>query len=109
MTKKEFERWVRLCQERHNREVRGWLCINVDCPALLPNEKGRKYFSLDFKSNGSDLIKGRYFIVSDKRQIHHKWVKSIKFNDVWNWKDTSGKRESKLNWVLKNLQDVSQS
>lgn len=108
MTKKEFERWVRLCQERHNREVRGWLYVNDDCPVLLPNEKS-KYFSLNFKSNGSDLIRDRYFLVSDGRQIHHKWIKSIQFHDIWDWKDTGGKRESKLDWVLKNLQDVSKS
>jgi hypothetical protein len=108
MTKKEFERWSRLCQERHNIEVRGWLYLNEDCPNLTPKEKGNKYLSINFKSIGSELIQKEHFLLEDGRLIHYKWIKSIRFNDVWNWKDVGGKRDKKLEWVLKNLDNVSQ-
>jgi hypothetical protein len=113
MTKKEFEKWKRLCYEKSEVELRGYIYIHKDCPLLTEEEKNKKWKeSFDFRTLGSDLIQGDYLVVGGKmtknpdiRHIHRKWIESIHMFHIFGWEDKGGKRESKLNWVLKNLKN----
>lgn len=40
---------------------------------------------------------------SDFIKIHHKFIQKCVIGSMYNWDDKSGKRESKLNYVLKNI------
>ena len=42
MTKKEFEKWKRLCYEKSEVELRGYIHIHKDCPLLTEEEKNKK-------------------------------------------------------------------
>jgi hypothetical protein len=54
MTKKEFERWRRLCHEKSDEELRGYIHIHKDCPEISEEEKGKSYKeSFDFRRIGS--------------------------------------------------------
>lgn len=105
MTKREFERWKRLCYERSDINLVGYVYIHNDCPLLTEKEKSEKWMwlkSLDFRALGKDLIQGDFILIKD-RHFHRKWVKYIRMYDIYGWQDISGKRESKLRWVLKNI------
>jgi len=39
MTKKEFEKWKRLCSEKSTEVIRGFIFVHIDCPLLTPEEK----------------------------------------------------------------------
>jgi hypothetical protein len=43
MTKKEFEKWKRLCYEKSEVELRGYIYIHKDCPLLTEEEKNKKW------------------------------------------------------------------
>jgi hypothetical protein len=111
MTKKEFERWKRLCYEKSGEELRGYIHIHKDCPLITEEEKSKKWKeTFDFRKLGSDLIQGDSIVVGgtftkfpEVRIIHRKWIESITIFHIFGWKDKGGKRESKLNWVLKNI------
>jgi hypothetical protein len=112
MTKKEFERWRRLCYEKSDEELRGYIHIHKDCPEISEEEKGKSYKeSFDFRRVGSELIQGDSVVIggtftkhpNNVRHINRKWIESITIFHIFGWQDKGGKRESKLNWILKNL------
>lgn len=112
MTKREFEKWKRLCYEKDKEELVGYIYIHKDCPLISEEEKSKKWKnSFNFRQLGSNLIQGDYLVVGkypanapphDIRHIHRKWIESINMIHT-PWEDKGGKRESKLNWILKNI------
>lgn len=108
MTKKEFERWKRFSYDKSEEILNGHIYLHKDCPQLLESEKDLKYekfvlvSSYWFKCKGEELIIGDYFQLTD-RLVHYKWIQSAKCSKMLRWKDLRGKRDNKLNWVLKNI------
>ena len=106
MTKKEFERWKRFSYDKSEEILNGYVYLHNDCPQLLESEKDLKYKkSYWFKCKGEELILGEHFQLTDKL-VHYKWIQSTKCSQMFRWGDLGGKRDSKLNWVLKNIQNV---
>ena len=102
MTKKEFEKWKRYCNDKSEELMNGFVYLHNDCPQLLESEKNLKCSKPhDFRCKGEELIVGEYFQLGNKL-VHHKWIKKSYYS-FRNWNDLGGKRDSKLNWVLKNI------
>jgi len=112
VTNKEFERYKRFSYEKGNEIVQGYITVHEDCPELMDDEKTR-YSSLHFADEGRNLIDESFFIIlpdsrkkiTHIRKIHFKWVKKCHIYGMSRWEDKGGKRESKLNWVLKNIEN----
>lgn len=121
MTKREFERFKRYAYEHSDEVISGYITVHEDCPQLSEKEKklnwtphlslgnlGRKLW---FGRFGSNFIKDDKFIIlidprnseSKERHIHFKWVSKCTIYGIYKWEDKGGKRDSKLNWYLKNL------
>ena len=122
MTKREFEKWKRLCYEKSEEELCGYIYIHKDCPLLSDEEKSRKSKqAFNFTQFGSKLIQEDFILIGlfgstlikergltdrafgEERLIHRRWVESITIFRIRDWEDKIGKRESKLNWILKNI------
>lgn len=101
MTKREFEKWKRYCYDHSNKEMSGYLYLHKDCPQLDESEKDN-YKSHWFKCKTEEFIIDNNFVLKDK-VVHYKWVKKMMFVGRTHWPDLGGKRESKLNWILKNI------
>ena len=116
MTKKEFEKWKRLTYEKSNEVLSGHISVHIDCPLLTPEEKKSKNPIIDFRIIGEKLIYSDYLTVGGIgtnryhiRQIHRKWIEKIHIFNIYGWKDIAGKRDSKLEWIMKNLENDSNS
>jgi hypothetical protein len=124
MTKKEFEKWKRLTYEKSNEVLSGHISVHIDCPLLTPEEKKfvhNLYYVknpiIDFRIIGEKLIYSDYLTVNvigtrnryHIRQIHRKWIEKIHIFNIYGWKDITGKRDSKLEWIMKNLENDSNS
>jgi hypothetical protein len=113
MTKKEFEKWKRLCSEKSDEVISGFIFVHIDCPLLTPEEKKLKKKFLDFINEGEKLIYDDYLTIGGIgtktpyhfRQIHRKWIEKIHIFNIYGWKDIGGKRDSKLEWIMKNLEN----
>ncbi len=110
MTKKVFERYKRFVYEKGNEVVQGWIDVHDDCPDLKEIER-IGVAGIHFADIGNELIVDSYFVLQPNsrqkidyvRKIHFKWIRKCHIYGMYKWVDKGGKREGKLNWVLKNL------
>ena len=133
MTKREFERIRRFYGEMAGKVERsGYAYIFRDCPQVAHlinlNDSSQMpilYFKLvdgfidgDFVKlpinskvfddiygiKGVQKLPTRPSVPEDFIKIHRRWVKEIFMFELKSWDDKGGKRDSKLNYILKQLE-----
>jgi hypothetical protein len=115
MTKSEFERYKRFLYEKGETSLSGYAHVFFDCPDLSKEIKEIKHSdSFPFYFEEISIIGNKFRILnltknkeSVSQEFNFRYVKNMEIYLMRNWEDKGGKRDSKLNWYLKNIQNVS--